>query len=410
MRLGALEDVERSEGEDIALRVFVGQRSASVSTSDFAPQAIDDLVARAVAMAKEAPADPFAGLAPADRLLVGPAPDLDLDDGSEPDPQALRERALLVEDAARDVAGVSNSEGGTASHARMRVALATSDGFAGGYGMSGHNLSASVLAGSGSTMQRDYDWHSARTLADLDDAAVVGRRAGTRAVARLNPGTLSSGAMPVVFDPRVGSSLLGHLIAAIAGPAIARKTSFLLDSIGKRVCAPGITVSETPHRRRGLASRPFDGEGLATHDRRLIDDGMLPAWLLDSASARQLGLAPTGHAARSGGGGAPTVSTGNLQIEPGGVTREALLADIADGVLVTELIGHGVNPITGDYSRGASGFRIVNGEIAGPVAEFTVAGNLVDMYLALVAADDLVLRYGTNVPTLRCDAMTVAAA
>ncbi|NCP11443.1 MAG: TldD/PmbA family protein [Sphingomonadales bacterium] len=408
VRLGALEDVQRAEGEEIGLRVFVGKRSASVSTSDFDPARLGELVARAVAMAREAPEDAYAGLAPEDMLLRGDAPDLDLDDGSDADPEALRATALASEDAARGVAGVTNSEGGSAAHNRVRIALATSHGFARAYGVTGHSVSASVLAGQGGDMQRDYDWHSARHLADLDAPATIGAKAGERAVRRMNPGRLDSGAMPVVFDPRVGSSLVGHLIGAISGPAITRRTSFLLDALGTRVFAPGISIVEDPLRPRGLSSRPFDGEGLETHATRIIDDGMLPGWLLDSASARQLGLVPTGHASR-GIGGAPGVSPANLHIAPGAVSPAALIADIADGVLVTELIGHGVNPVTGDYSRGASGFRIVGGEIAGPVAEFTVAGNLKDMFAALVAADDLVFRHGTNVPTLRCDAMTVAS-
>lgn len=407
VRLGALEDVQRAEGEEIGLRVFVGHRSASVSTSDFEPERLTALVARAVAMAREAPEDRYAGLAPEDMLLKGDAPDLDLDDHSDVDPAALRAAALACEDAARAVDGVTNSEGGSASHNRVRLALATSHGFARAYGQSSHAISASVLAGAGSNMQRDYDWHSARYLADLDTPEAIGRSAGERAVARMSPGELPSKAMPVVFDPRVGGSLLGHLIGAISGSAIARKTSFLLDAAGSQVFARGISIIEEPHRVRGLASRPFDGEGLPTRRTAIVDQGVLGGWLLDSASARQLGLAPTGHGSR-GTHGAPGVSTGNLHIAPGAVSRAALIADIREGVLVTDLIGHGVNGVTGDYSRGASGFRIVDGEIAGPVAEFTVAGNLKDMYAALVPADDLVFRYGTNVPSLRCDAMTVA--
>ncbi len=407
VRLGALEDVQRAEGEEIGLRVFVGQRSASVSTSDFEPERLEALVARAVAMAREAPEDRYAGLAPEELLLRDNPPDLDLDDDSEADPVTLRAQALACEEAARAVAGVTNSEGGSASHNRVRLALATSHGFARAYGLSSHSISSSVLAGSGSDMQRDYDWHSARHLTDLDSAEAIGRSAGERAVARMSPGDLPSKAMPVVFDPRVGGTLLGHLIGAISGAAIARKTSFLLDAAGSQVFARGISIIEEPHRVRGLASRPFDGEGLPTRRTAIVKEGILGGWLLDSASARQLDLAPTGHASR-GTHGAPGISTANLHIAPGAVSRAALIADIKEGVLVTELIGHGVNGVTGDYSRGASVFRIVDGEIAGPVAEFTVAGNLKDMYASLIPADDLVFRYGTNVPSLRCDAITVA--
>ena len=407
MRLGALEDVERSEGQDIALRVFVGQRSASVSTADMDAGELAKLVERCVAMAREAPEDPYAGLAPQDRLLRGPAPDLDLDDGSEADPQALREAALAVEEAARGVAGVTNSEGGTASHSRTRFALATSHGFVGGYGSSGHSLSASVIAGEGASMQRDYGWHSAHYLGDLESAGDIGVRAGSRAVARLNPGKAPVGKVPVVIDPRVGSSIVGHLLGAIAGPAIARGTSFLLGKEEQMLFDSGIVIRDEPHRPRGLRSRAFDGEGLPTAARDIVTGGKITGWLLDTASAKQLGLDPTGHASR--GGGASGVSASNLHLAPGSQSVAALIADIKTGVYLTELIGQGVNPVTGDYSRGASGFVIRDGQIAGPIAEFTVAGNLVDMFAALIPADDLLFRHGTNVPTLRIDGMTVAS-
>ena len=407
VRLGHLEDVGRSENEELGLRVFVGQRSASVSTSDLSPAAMAVLVERAVAMAREALEDPWAGLAPADRLLVGEPPQLDLDDRGEASPEGLRELALAAEDAARAVAGVTNSEGGGASASRHHWALATSTGFAHGYATTGYGVSASVLAGEGGGMQRDYAHHAARRRDQLEDPGEIGRRAGERAVARLNPGRLPSGPMPVVFDPRVGSSLLGHLIGAIGGGAIARKTSFLLDHLGKQVFAPGIAVRDDPHRPRGLRSRPFDGEGLPVTPTDIVTDGMLETWLLESASARQLGLTPTGHAAR-GVGGAPGVSTANLFMAAGAQSVEALIGDIADGVYVTELIGMGVNGVTGDYSRGAAGFRIANGAIAGPVAEFTIAGNLLAMFRELTPANDLRFRYGVNVPTLRVDGMTVA--
>ncbi|WP_411339659.1 TldD/PmbA family protein [Sphingopyxis sp. J-6] len=407
MRLGALEDVERSEGQDIALRVFVGQRSASVSTADMDAGELAKLVERCVAMAREAPEDPYAGLAPQGRLLRGPAPDLDLDDGSEADPQALREAALAVEEAARAVAGVTNSEGGTASHSRTRFALATSHGFVGGYGSSGHSLSASVIAGEGASMQRDYGWHSAHYLGDLESAGDIGLRAGTRAVARLNPGKAPVGKVPVVIDPRVGSSIVGHLLGAIAGPAIARGTSFLLGKEDRMLFDSGIVIRDEPHRPRGLRSRAFDGEGLPTAARDIVTGGKITGWLLDTASAKQLGLEPTGHASR--GGGASGVSASNLHLAPGSQSPAELIADIKTGVYLTELIGQGVNPVTGDYSRGASGFIIRDGEIAGPIAEFTVAGNLVDMFAALIPADDLLFRHGTNVPTLRIDGMTVAS-
>jgi PmbA protein len=366
------------------------------------------LVERCVAMAREAPEDPYAGLAPEDRLFHGPVPDYDLDDGSEADPQALREAALAVEEAARAVAGVTNSEGGSASHSRTRFALVTSHGFAGGYGSSGHSLSASVIAGEGAAMQRDYGWHSAHHLSDLESVEDIGTRAGTRAVARLNPGKPPAGKLPVLLDPRVSGGIVGHLLSAIAGPAVARGTSFLLGKEEQQLFDRAIVIRDDPHRPRGLRSRAFDGEGLPTAPRDIVTGGRITGWLLDTASAKQLGLQPTGHASR--GGGAAGVTASNLHLAAGPQSPEALMADIEEGVYLTELIGQGVNPVTGDYSRGASGFLIQGGRIAGPIAEFTVAGNLVDMFAALVPADDLEFRHAVNAPTLRIDGMTVASA
>lgn len=407
MRLGVLEDVERSEGEEISLRVFVGKQSASASSSDLSVEALSTLAERAVAMAREAPEDAFAGLAPEDLLMRDLQPDLGLDDGGEVAPATLRERALAAEDAARAVSGVTNSEGAGSSASRAVVALATSHGFAGSYTGSSHGLSASVLAGEGGNMQRDYAYHMARYESDLDAAEAIGRSAGERAVARLNPVKLKSGPMPVVFDPRVGNSLLGHLAGAINGASIARKTSFLLEKLHKQIFPTGITVIDDPLRVRGLRSRPFDGEGLATHRTAIVEKGVLGGWLVESASGRQLGLAPTGHATR-GGGGAPGAGTSNLHMEAGTATPEELMADIETGFYVTELIGMGVNGLTGDYSRGASGFLISNGQIAGAVAEVTIAGNLHEMFANLVPANDLEFRYATNVPTLRIDGMMLA--
>lgn len=407
VRLGKLEDVGRSEGAELGLRLFVGRRSASVATSDLSEPALAALVERAVAMAKEAPEDPWAGLAPPERLMKGAPPSLDLADPTDPDPEALRDDALAAENAARAVAGVTNSEGGGANAGRGVTALATSAGFAGAYAATHFGVSASVLAGTGEGMQRDYAYHSARHRAQVEEAEAIGRRAGERAVARLDPVKLSSGTMPVVLDPRVGSSLLGHLLSAISGSAITRKTSFLQDALGKRIFAAGVNVLDDPHRPRGLRSRPFDGEGLPVSPMALVEDGMLESWLLDSAAARQLGLEPTGHAAR-GIGGAPGVSSSNLYMAAGAASRDALIGDVAHGVYITELIGQGINLTTGDYSRGAAGFVIENGELTRPVAEITIAGNLKDMFLALTPANDLHFRYGINVPTVRIDGMTVA--
>lgn len=409
VRLGTLEDIGRSEGEEIGIRVFIGTRSASVSSSDLTPAALAAAAERAVAMARLAPEDPFAGLAPADRLASGALPDLDLDDATEPSAEALRDLALAAEDAARAVPGVTNSEGGSASVGRGVTALATSTGFRGARRGSNFSLSASVIAGEGGDMQRDYAYASVRHFADLESAVAVGTRAGTRAVARLAPIKLETGALPIVFDPRVGSSLIGHLLGAISGQAIARGTSFLKDCLGQAVFDSGVTIIDDPLRPRGLRSRGFDGEGLPTAVTTIIDKGVLTGWLMDSASARQLGLAPTGHASR-GTSGPPGVTASNLHMAPGTISPAALLAGIPRGFYVTEMIGMGVNGVTGDYSRGASGFLIEDGELTRPVAEVTIAGNLRDMFRALTPANDLVFRYATNVPTLRVDGMTVAGA
>lgn len=408
VRLGELEDVGRSEGEEIGLRLFFGQRVASVSSSDLSRAALDALVERAAAMAREASPDATAGLAPAERLFRGPVPDLQSDDGGDPSPASLRGRALEAEDAARAVAGVTNSEGANASAGRSVVALATSAGFVGGYATSGYSLSASVLAGSGGEMQRDYDFASARHLADLDAPADVGRTAGERAVRRLGARPVPNGVLPVIFDPRVASSFLGHLIGAITGPSVARGTSFLKDKLGEVLFQPNITVSDDPLRPRGLRSKPFDGEGVATGPMDIVADGRLTTWLLDSASARQLGMAPTGHAAR-GTSGPPGAGATNLWLRPGTATPAELM-DVPDGLYVTELIGQGLNPITGDYSRGAGGFRIVGGELGPAFQEVTIAGDILKMFRAMVPANDLHFRRGTDSPTVRIDGMTAASA
>lgn len=409
VRLGELEDVERSDGEEIGLRFFVGRRSATVSSSDLSEEAMVALVERAAAMAREAPEDPYAGLAPVDRILKGEGIDVDGDDGRDPLPTELKQRALAMEDVARAFAGITNSEGASLSAGRSIIALATSHGFCRSYSSSGYSASVSVIAGTGSGMQRDSASHAVRHFDDLDMPEKLGALAAERALARLNPGKLSSGAMPVVFDPRVGTSLIGHLIGAISGSAIARGTSFLLDRKGEAVFGKGIVIRDNPHLRRGLRSRPFDGEGVATAPVDIIADGVLTGWLLDSASARQLGLEPTGHASR-GVGGSPGTGATNVDLLPGSLSRDALIAQIERGLFVTELIGQGFNPVTGDYSRGASGFIIENGAIGAPVAEITIAGNMLDMFGNMTAADDLEHRRSVNVPTLRVDGMTVAGA
>lgn len=406
-RLGKLEDVERSEGRDVGLRVFIGKRQATVSTTDLSERSLKPLIERVVAMAKIAPEDPYAALAEKE-FLARELPFLDIDDQSHvPSAEELAKSAAEAEEAALAVQGVTNSGGAGASWGRSGIALVTSEGFSGAYSGTSFSVSCSVLAGEGTGMERDYDYSSTRHLADLEAPGPIGLSAGTRAVRRLSPRKVKSQSVPIVYDPRVSAGLIGHLSGAISGAAIARKTSFLQHSMGKQIFAPGISIIDDPHRARGLRSKPFDGEGVANRKTQLIDDGMLTTWLLDTASARQLGLTTTGHAAR-GTGGPPSPSTTNLYMEAGTLSPDDLIADIADGFYVTEMIGMGVNGVTGDYSRGASGFWIENGKLSYPVSEITVAGNLKDMFLNMTPASDLVFRQGTNAPTIRVEGMTIA--
>ena len=409
VRLGELEQVNRSEGEEVGLRVFLGQRSATVASSDLADEALAALVERAVAMAAKAPEDPYAGLAPEALLHRGDLPALDADDGQDPDPAQLRARALAAEEAALAVPGVTNSSGASASASASSVALATSAGFAGAFRATGYSCSAGVIAGEGAGMQRDHAWHSARYMGDLDAAEEIGRLAGERAVARLKPTRPKPGKMPLLFDPRVASTLLGHFSAAISGSSVARKSSFLQDKLGAQVFAPGVSIIDDPLRPRGLRSRPFDSEGVRVARLELVSDGILKSWIAESASARQLGIVPTGHASR-GAGGAPGASPSNFYIAAGAQSRDELLALFPEAVLVTELIGQGVNPVTGDYSRGAAGFMVRNGAIAEPVAEITIASNLIDMFATLIPGSDLEFRRGVDAPTLLVPEMTVGAA
>jgi PmbA protein len=406
-RNGKIEHLERSEGRDLGLRVFVGKRSAIVSSSSLDPSGFGDLVERAVAMAKVVPEDPFAGLA--DTWAPPDDMNLDMADPSEPAPDALAARAAAAEDAAYAVAGVTNSEGAEAGYGRNEIVLVTSAGFAGHRTGTSHSISATALAGTGTDMQRDYDYHSTVYFADLDDPAKIGKSAGERAITRLNPTRPKTGRLPVVFDPRVAGGLLGHLAGAINGVGVARGTSFLKEKLHQRVFSPGIYIHDDPRRVRGLRSRVFDGEGTPTQPHALIEDGILTTWLLDSRSARQLGMTSTGNASR-GTGGPPSPSTTNLYLAPGKLTPVELMADIKEGLYITEMIGMGVNGVTGDYSRGAAGFMIRDGALAEPVAEVTVAGNLVDMFASMVAASDLVFRRGTDSPTVRIDGLTMAGA
>lgn len=407
VRNGKLEDVEREESRDLGLRVFVGQRQASVSASDLSPATQARLVERAVAMARLAPEDPHAGFAPEDRLARGPFIDLDLFDPSERSAQTLEQVSAEAEAAALAVPGVARSEGGHAGWSSSRWRLVTSHGFDGAYEGSAFSLGVGVIAEKDGAMERGGESRSTRHLSDLPGADLIGRTAGERAVARVGPRKIASTTAPVIFDNRMAGQIVSPAIGAISGPSIARGTSFLKDCMGQRVFAEGVTLIDDPFRPRGMGSTPFDDEGAMVHKRALFDDGVLTTWLLNSASARQLGLATTGHASR-GLAGPSGVSTHNLHMEPGERDLAGLMADAGTGLLVTSMFGPSLNGNTGDWSAGVSGFWFENGVIAYPVSEVTVAGKLTELYLRLERGSDLEFRGGFNVPSLMFDAVAIA--
>ncbi len=406
VRDGAVEESERSEGDDLGLRVIVGRKQAVVSTNDLRGDGFDALAERAVAMARAAPEDRFAGLADAAQLAQR-LPALDLVDPDLPDVDVLEARARDAEAAGLAVPGVTKSGGASASAGIGGLVLVTSHGFHGATIASRHGISMTAIAGDGTGMERDYDFTSTLHASDLEDAQAIGRRAGERAVKRLNPRKVTTRRVPVVFDSRISGSLVGHLASAANGSAIARKTSFLREKLGQKILGSGIHIIDDPLRPRGLRSRPFDAEGIAGRRRHLVEDGVLKTWILDCATARELDLETTGHAQR-GVSSTPSPGPSNLHMAAGDKSPGELIADIADGFYVTDMIGMGVNLVTGDYSRGASGFWIENGERTYPVSEVTIAGHLSEMFASLVPANDLVFRYGTNAPTLRVEGLTVA--
>lgn len=404
-RLGEVEASDRAERNGAGLRVFVGQRQAIVSSNQPDEALVEELSSRAVEMAKASPEDEFAGLAASDELARDIA-DLDLFDDTDVSTELLTERALETEAAARAVKGVTNSNGASASISVSGITLVSSNGFSGSYAGTGHSLSCAVIAGDDGGMQTDYDYDSKSHLSDLRDPAEIGNEAGERTVKKINPRMAVTGTFPVIYDPRVSTSLLGHFAGAISGAAIARKTSFLHNEMGNQIFASGVSIIDDPLRVRGQGSRPFDGEGVGVSKHSLVHDGRLQSWLLDSVTARELGLKSTGHA-RRGVASPPSPGASNLHMEAGDRSPSDLIGAIGEGLYVTSLIGQGVNMVTGDYSRGASGYWIENGEITHPVSEITIAGNLHEMFKTLTPASDLEFRFSTNAPTLLIEAMTV---
>ncbi|MCY1708034.1 TldD/PmbA family protein [Pannonibacter sp. SL95] len=405
VREGKVEETDRAEGDDVTLRVFIGRRSASVSANTMDDPAA--LAERAVAMARVTPEDPYAGLADPAHLLRQ-LPELDLLDTTELSAADLKDLALAAEAAGLDVAGVSKSGGASASWRLGGMVLATSHGFTGAYTTSRYGLSMTAVAGEGTGMERDYDYDYQTFFEDMEDAALIGRRAGERAVRRLKPQKLTTRTATVLYEARAARSFLGHLAGAINGAAIARGTSFLKDRMNQAVFAPGIRVTDDPLKPRGAATRPFDGEGLGGVPLDMIEDGILRHWYLDSATARELGLTPNGRAHRGGAGTSPGAT--NLTLHPGSDSLEDMMRAAGSGLVVTDLIGHGVNGVTGDYSRGASGFWFENGEIVMPVSEITIAGNLKDMFARLRPGSDLDARYSAAAPSIAIEGLTIAGA
>ncbi|MCP4621052.1 MAG: TldD/PmbA family protein [Bradyrhizobium sp.] len=409
VRDGALEHAERSEGVDIGLRVFVGKRQAQVSSSDTRAETIQAMAERAVAMAKEAPEDPFAGLADPDQLAQG----WDLaayemaDPSAEPAPDALQQDALAAEAACAAIDGITQVQSAAAGYGRHDIHLAASNGFSGGYARTSRSVSCVGIAGTGTGMERDYDGDSRTFQADLRAAEEIGRTAGTRAIERIGARRPKTGSYPVLFDERISSSLIGHLLSAANGAAIARGSSWLKDSLGQQVLPETLSVIEDPFRPRMPGSRPFDGEGLATRRRAIVENGVLTGWTMDLASARKLGLESTANAAR-GIGSVPSPSNWNIALTQGDKSRADLLRDMGTGLLITSMIGSTINPNTGDYSRGASGFWVENGEITHPVNEVTIAGNLLDMLKKIIPANDARTYLSRVVPSLLVEGMTLA--
>ncbi len=406
---GKLEQAERSEGVDIGLRVLIGRRQAVVSASDVSPGTMTEMAERAVAMAREAPEDPYIGLAEAGQLASGwDLGALDLEDtGAEPEPAALEEAARRAEAAALAVEGISKIDAASANYGRRSIHLAATNGFSGGYTRTSHSVSCIAITGEGTGMERDYNGEMRVFGADLPAPEEIGRIAGTRTVARAGARKPPTGAFPVLYDERIAGGLIGHLVSAMNGQAIARGASWLRDAMGTRVLPEGLSLVEDPTRARISGSRPFDAEGLPARPRVLVEDGVLSSWILDRATARKLGLQSTGNAAR-GTTAPPSPSVTNLALTQGTQSREELLRDMGTGLLVTSMIGSSINPNTGDYSRGASGFWVENGEIAYPVNECTLAGNLRDMLKTLVPANDARMHLSRVVPSLLVDGLVLA--
>ncbi|MDQ2066381.1 TldD/PmbA family protein [Xinfangfangia sp. CPCC 101601] len=408
LRQGNLEQAERAEGTEIGLRVLIGRRQACVSASDTSAATIAALAERAVAMAREAPEDPTAGLAdPSQLATLRDADALDLRDSSpEPAATALEAQARAAEAAAMSAKGITQVET-SATWSQREMHLAASNGFAGGYGRSSHSLSATAFCGSGTAMERDWAGEGRIYASDMPSAETIGALAAERALSRLGAIKPPTGHFPVLYDERVAASLIGHLLSAINGSSVARGSSWAAKMMGQELLPSGLSLIENPHRVRIGASRPFDAEGLPTQKRALVQDGVLASWVLDLATGRKLGLPSTGNAAR-GTSAPPSPSTTCIDLTPGQSSRADLLAQMGTGLLVTSMIGSTINPTTGDYSRGASGWWVEGGELKYPVHECTIAGNLKDMLRRIIPANDARDHLSIRVPSLLVEGLTLA--
>lgn len=409
VRDGALEHAERAEGVDIGLRVIQGDRQASVSASDVSADVMAQMAQRCIAMANEAPRDPYCGLAEPDQLATTWDMDgLDLyDPSTPPTSNDLQDAAMRAEAATLSVDGVAKAQGASSMLSDVSVHLATSNGFAGGYRRTSHSVSCVAISGEGSEMERDWSGESRSHYADVPSAEEIGRLAGERAVAQSGADRPPTGSYPVLFDERISSSLIGHLVAAVNGSSIVRGSSWAKELLGKQILPTGMSLREDPTRKSVAGSKPFDGEGLNVAPRDIIKDGILQGWTLDLSTARQLDMRSTASAAR-GVGSPPSPSTGNLELTVGEYSRADLIAQMGTGLIITSMIGSTINPNTGDYSRGASGFWVKNGEIVGPVNECTVAGNLLDMLKKMIAANDVRAHLSRVVPSLLVEGLTIA--
>ena len=411
VRAGALEEAERSEGLDLGLRVFVGQRQACVSASDMSERTISEMAARAVAMAGEAPEDPHIGLATPDQLAaMRDADGLEkADPSAEPDAAALQEDARRAEAAALAMSGISQVESASASYSASRIHLAATNGFSGGYGRTDRSIVCVAITGEGTEMERDYAYDSRVYQSDLRDPESIGAQAAERTLARAGAKQPPTGAYPVIYDERISSGLIGHLLSASNGSAIARGASWLRDALGEQVLPKGLSIIEDPHRVRASASRLFDAEGLPTQRRAIVEDGVLTGWTLDLANARKLGMESTANASR-GPSAPPSPSLTNIDLTQGDLSLEQMIGQMGTGLLVTSMMGSSINATTGDYSRGASGFWVENGEIAYPVNECTIAGNLRDLLLSITPANDAQPHLSRRVPSLLVEGLTLAGA